>query len=411
MYQGGTTPRNEAGFQSDHPMGLPLMSYDFKAPLAEFGFTRKSYHQLNLLHLFTADFGDVLAPMGTVLPEGWDKIDPTDTEVLRYAVRKKGNSGFVFLTNFQDHAQRHDLQTSISVKTAEETLRFPGSGTMTVKEDVSAILPFNLRMDGALLKTATAQPLCILANGDTKHYFFFAPEGMATEYVFDKLTVKGKHVLRPMPGKNSTVTINTTNGKTILLTTLTKQEALQAYKVIHSDSERLILTTADLMQDGKTIRLQDTTPTITATVFPAAKGKNPYSEMTFSNTPISIEPQITTSGKRRLMVNIAENAFEGLSDLYLMVDYTGDTMQAFVDGEMVSDNFYDGEPWQISLKRFREKLTAGKGIYFYMTALHPDAKFLGDLPHAASLDFSHGNIARFNSVKIVPEYKAEFSPF
>lgn len=66
-------------------------------------YTRKSYHQLNLLHLFTANFGDVLSPMGTVLPEGWDKIDPTDAETLRYAVRKKGNSGFVFLNNFQAH--------------------------------------------------------------------------------------------------------------------------------------------------------------------------------------------------------------------------------------------------------------------------------------------------------------------
>ena len=411
MYQGGTTPRNEAGFQSDHPMGLPLMSYDFKAPLAEFGFTRKSYHQLKMLHLFTTNFGDRLAPMGTVLPEGWDKIDPTDAEVLRYAVRKKGDSGFVFLNNFQDHAKRHDLQTSISIKADNETLRFPLQGAMNVKEDVSAILPFNLDMEGALLKTATAQPLCILTNGAQRHYFFFAPEGMATEYVFDKASVKGKDILRPVAGKNSTVSIKTRSGKTILLTTLTKQEALQAYKVTYAGAERLILTSADLMQNGETIRLQDTNATITATVYPATKGKKAYREMTFSNKPVSIDPQITTSGNRRLMVNIADNAFEGVNDLYLMVDYTGDTMQAFVDGEMVSDNFYDGAPWQISLKRFRNKLIQGKGIYFYMTALHPDAKFLGDLPNRDSLDFSQGYIARFNSVKIVPEYHAGFSPF
>lgn len=408
MYQGGTTPRNDVNFQSDHPMGLPWMSYDFKAPLAEFGFTRMSYHQLKLLHLFTEDFGDVLAPMGTVLPEGSDRIDPTDAEVLRYAVRKKGDSGFVFLDNFQDHAKRHDLDVSISVKTGGGEIRFPQSGNLTVREDVSAVLPFNLDMDGALLKSATAQPLAIISDGGQKHYFFFAPEGMATEYVFDGKTVRGKAVLKPVAGRNSTVRIVTAKGKTVLLTTLTRQEALQAYKVKHDGRERLVITGADLMQDGGSIRLQQTSATITAYVFSAGKGFRTYE---FANPEADVRPVITTSGNRRLMVNLEPGAFEGVSDLYLMVDYTGDTMQAFIDGNMVSDNFFDGTPWRISLKRFRESLAAGKGIYFYMTALHPDAPFLGDLDCRDSLDFSQGNIARFNSVKIVPEYKAEFNPF
>lgn len=122
-------------------------------------------------------------------------------------------------------------------------------------------------------------------------------------------------------------------------------------------------------------------------------------------------PTITTSGNRRLMVNLDEKAFDNVSDLYLMVDYTGDTMQAFVDGEMVSDNFFDGTPWQIGLKRYKNKLTKGKGIYFYMTALHPNAPFQNDLNCKDKLDFSKGNIAKFNSVKIVSEYKVEFNPF
>lgn len=412
MYQGGTTPRNDVNFQSDHPMGLPWMSYDFKAPLAEFGFTRKSYHQLKMLHLFTEDFGDILAPMGTVLPDGAEEIDPTDASVLRYAVRKKGNSGFVFLDNFQDHTRRHDLtDVSISVLTDDGTVRFPQTGGLTVKEDASAILPFNLDLDGALLKSATAQPLAIINDNGQKHYFFFAPEGMDTEYVFDRNTVRGKAVLKPVAGKNSTVRIRTAGGKTIFLTTLTRQEALQAYKVKIGDSERLVITAADLMQYGSKIRLQQTSSTITADVFPAFNGKKEYRTYTFVNPEVDIRPAITTSGNRRLMVTLEPDAFDNVSDLYLMVDYTGDTLQAFIDGSMVSDNFFDGTPWQISLKRFRDKLAGGKGIYFYMTALHPDAPFLNDLCCRDRLDFSKGNIAVFNDVRIVPEYKAEFNPF
>ncbi len=408
MYQGGTTPRNEVNFQSDHPMGLPWMSYDFKAPLSEFGFTRKSYHQLKLLHLFTEDFGDVLAPMGTVLPEGADGIDPLDAGTLRYAVRKKGDSGFVFLNNFQDHAKRHDLSVSISVATGSGTVRFPQTGSLNIKEDISAILPFNLDLDGALLKSATAQPLAIIDGGGRKHYFFFAPEGMHTEYVFDKASVRGRSVLKPTAGKESTLRIVTSKGKTILLTTLTREEALRAYKVKYAGKERLVITGADLMQDGGVIRLQQTSATITADVFSSSADYRTY---VFENPARDIRPAVTTSGDRRLMVKLGADAFEGVSDLYLMVDYTGDTLQAFIDGNMVSDNFFDGTPWQISLKRFSDSLTTGEGIYFYMTALHPDAPFLGELDCAGSLDFSKGNIARFNSVTIVPEYSAEFSPF
>lgn len=46
-----------------------------------------------------------------------------------------------------------------------------------------------------------------------------------------------------------------------------------------------------------------------------------------------------------------------------------------------------------------------------MTALHPNAPFLNDLDCKDKLDFSKGNIAKFNSVKIVSEYKVEFNPF
>ncbi len=412
MYQGGTTPRNDVNFQSDHPMGLPLMSYDFKAPLAEFGFTRRSYHQLKLLHLFTEDFGDKLAPMGVVLPDGAAKMSPTDDSVLRYAVRKKGNGGFVFFDNFQDHAKRHDLQgVSINIEAQGENIRFPQTGEMTIKENVSGIMPFNLDMDGALLKTATAQPLAIIKNDGATHYFFFAINGIKPEYVFDKNTVKGKNILRPVAGKNSTVKVKASSGQTIQITTLTKEEAMQTYKIKANGKERLVITAADLMQDGEEVKLQQTTSTLTATVFPANNRNRAYQAYTFTNQPVTIEPQIKTSGNRRLMVNVGKDAFEQVNDLYLMVDYTGDTMQAFIDGNMVSDNFYDGEPWQISLKRFKDKLTAGKGIYFYMTPLHADAPFLDDLANKGSLDFSKGNIAQFNKVKIVPEYKATFNPF
>ena len=80
----------------------------------------------------------MLAPMQTVLPEGYEEITPANRETLRHAVRVKNNSGFVFMTNFQDHdtarIDQTDLQLALRLK--DETLMIPANGTFTLKKDV-----------------------------------------------------------------------------------------------------------------------------------------------------------------------------------------------------------------------------------------------------------------------------------
>ncbi len=408
MYQGGTTQQDKYGFMSDQPMGVPKMSYDFQAPLGEFGDTRASYHVLRVIHNFTTDFGHLLAPMGVVLPEGNDKITPENDGTLRYAVRKAGNSGFVFMTNYQDHTKRKDMTgIDLTLDLPGEKLRIPAEGTLTLKAKASAILPFNLDMDGILLKTSTAQLLARIVDNGVVHYFFFAPEGLAAEFVFE-----GKKVLRPQPGLNSTVKLKSPKGKTVLLTTLTKAEALDAYKIVAPAGEKLVITSADVMQLGQTIRLQETTPEIKLAVFPAKKGdKKYYSQIVLNNKPVDVEMQLYKASDRRFMVNLPVDAFDGVSNLYLEVDFTGDTGAAFIDGDMVTDHFYCGLPWQIGLKPFAEKLTGGKGIYFYLRGASKDAPWLKDLPEEISLDFSKGDICKLNGVRIIPEYRAEINLF
>lgn len=43
--------------------------------------------------------------MPVSLQDGQDRIDPSDSETLRYAVRSDGERGFVSIDNFQDHAR------------------------------------------------------------------------------------------------------------------------------------------------------------------------------------------------------------------------------------------------------------------------------------------------------------------
>ena len=86
MYHGGATPRGERNYFSDVAIGCPIISYDFQAPIGEFGEIRPSFHRLKLHHFFLDAFGNILAPMQVILPESQHTLVPYDKNSLRYTV-------------------------------------------------------------------------------------------------------------------------------------------------------------------------------------------------------------------------------------------------------------------------------------------------------------------------------------
>lgn len=357
MYHGGSTPKmGPTAFFSDEPMGMPKISYDFQAPLGEFGLEHGSYRALRLLHLFLNDFSSQLAPMETVLPKEYERMTPDNRETLRYAARVKGKSGFVFMVNFQDHdtARVDQKDLCLRLKFADETLRIPSQGTFTLPKDESLILPFNFQMEDALLKYATAQLLLKLDDKGTDHYFFFVPEGIHPEFVFDKTTVAGKHCYTPEAGLKSTFTVKTSGGKRFKVTTLTREQALNACKI----NGKLLITSSMVLPEAGRVRLLNMgDPVFRYVEYSSAKG---FKEQ-MKEVP-SVQPEYTFRkvGSRRLAVRFSGKEYPQVNDYFLRLDYTGDVAMAFLKGELVLDHFYYGAPWQISLKRFQQELTDGK---------------------------------------------------
>lgn len=405
MYHGGSTPKmGPTAFFSDEPMGMPKISYDFQAPLGEFGLEHGSYRALRLLHLFLNDFSSQLAPMETVLPKGYEQMTPDNRETLRYAARVKGKSGFVFMVNFQDHdtARVDQKDLCLRLKFADETLRIPSQGTFTLPKDESLILPFNFQMEDALLKYATAQLLLKLDDKGMDHYFFFVPGGIRPEFVFDKTTVAGKHCYTPEAGLKSTFTVKTSGGKRFKVTTLTREQALNACKV---DGKLLITSSMVLPEAGRVRLLNMGDPVFRYVEYPSAKG---FKEQ-MKEVP-SVQPEYTFRkvGSRRLAVRFSGKEYPQVNDYFLQLDYTGDVAMAFLKGELVLDHFYYGAPWQISLKRFQQELT-DEELGFYIRPLRKNAPFLSDLPGEAVPDFSKGSVVRIDSVQVVPQYVTTLS--
>jgi len=403
MYHGGSTPKQIGGVGSfnDEPMGMPKVSYDFQAPIGEFGLEGKMYRNLRLLHSFLADFGDRLAPMETVLPDGWEKMTPQNRDDLRYAARMKDGKGFVFMINFQDHdTLRHDmkdLQLKLNLK--DETLRIPGSGSFTLAKDQSVILPFNFEMQGALLKYATAQLLMKIDDRGTDHYFFFAPTGMATEYMFDKASVHGKNKFTPVAGFKSTFTVKTVSGKTIKVTTLTRQQALNALKV----NGKLLIADATVLPtaDGADLLCLGRN-TVDYIVYPSKLGFRPQTATVEAVTP---RFDVKKAGPRRMSVSAsALETVPQVQEYFLRINYVGDVAMAFMKGQLVQDEFYHGEPLTIGLKRYYSDLQTDP-LTFYFRPLQWNAPFLRDLPKEAVPDFSNGPVIDIKDVEIVPEYR------
>lgn len=405
MYHGGSTPKmGPTAFFSDEPMGMPKISYDFQAPLGEFGLEHGSYRALRLLHLFLNDFSSQLAPMETVLPKGYEQMTPDNRETLRYAARVRGKSGFVFMVNFQDHdtARVDQKDLCLRLKFADETLRIPSQGTFILPKDESLILPFNFQMEDALLKYATAQLLLKLDDKGMDHYFFFVPGGIRPKFVFDKTTVAGKHCYTPEAGLKSTFMVKTSGGKRFKVTTLTREQALNACKV---DGKLLITSSMVLPEAGRVRLLNMGDPVFRYVEYPSAKG---FKEQ-MKEVP-SVQPEYTFRkvGSRRLAVRFSGKEYPQVNDYFLQLDYTGDVAMAFLKGELVLDHFYYGAPWKISLKRFQQELT-DEELSFYIRPLWKNAPFLSDLPGEAVPDFSKGSVARVDSVQVVPQYVTTLS--
>lgn len=405
MYHGGSTPKqnNGVGFLSDEAMGVPKISYDFQAPIGEFGRVRDSYQYLRILHLFLQEFGHLLAPMQTVLPEGYEEITPANRETLRHAVRVKDNSGFVFMTNFQDHdtarIDQTDLQLALKLK--DETLMIPANGTFTLKKDVSAILPFNLDMNGALLKYATAQLLTRIDDNGKEHYIFCAPEGLQPEYRFDRTTLKaGKEYYKPVPGVKSTFTVTSKEGKKVMITTLTREQALNLVKL---DNRVLITKATVLPEEGRCTLLSLGENQIDYILYPSKQG---WKQQTIEVEEVHPVMEWKKVGSRRMVVHVEQPDYPQVHEYFLNIHYTGDVAMAFMNGYLELDHFYYGAPWTIGLKRFRSQLEK-YDMNFYIRPLRKDAPYLNDLPTHAIPDFNKkGENCIFRKVEVIPEYKA-----
>ena len=312
MYHGGTNPEGLTYLNETQRTiatnynDLPVKTYDFQAPLNEFGQRNPQYYMLRKLHLFMQDWGDILAPMEASFPCQQD-IQKGDDSFLRWAVRSKDGSGFIFINNYE----------RLQNLSAKKGVMLEACGVKLPKLDVPAgtmcILPINI--EG--IRYTTAQ---LIAKRDGKIYLEQIKGIPATLAI-------GNKVLKNLKAKGPEVPVY----KNYYLLTSEQAERLFISEKRDAESEKL-----DATIPFRKVKEAGALRTITIGVNKAAE--EPVDEDFEQAAVYTIDlPQDSSLFTHHCSL--------------LNIDYRGDVARLYADGKLIDDNFYNGRPFQYALWR------------------------------------------------------------
>lgn len=429
MFQGGQNPDGKLSTLQEsqttgYPNDVPVKSYDFQAPLGEFGEERGSFRKLKLVSYFLNDFGSGLAPMiahaPSVLPKG-----AADFSVPRVSVRASGDQGFIFLNNHvRDYPMPERIATQLQIKLPDETLLVPRS-PINIPTDSYFIWPFNLDLGGVNLKYSTAQLFTEIEDTDTRNFIFFAIPGIAPEFAFESadlapmkpstasVTRLGDiaYVTAKSTGFDSPLKIHTKFGKTIRVFVIDQSVAENTWKVKIDGKQHLLISADQFFADEDHIHLQATGHSdFSFRIFPPLKGLAGNRPIRLTGVsgetssfaaalpervvalrdhklckssevpPVMLGPAVSWRTQRvaqapddlafdkaaKWLIDLPPNAMNGLSELFLNVEYLGDVGRLLSGDHLLEDNFYNGLPWSVGLSRF---LAPGKSASLTLSIL------------------------------------------
>jgi len=430
MFRGGSNPKGtKLPYLNEHQ--CPKISYDYQAPIGEFGQLRPSYYRLKALHIFLNNFKDSFCLTKTILPEGSQEIKPEDADTLRYSARTDGKTGYLFLNNFQDHIEcKPKTDEKVIIRLQDGNIEIPD---ISIAAGEEAILPFNLDIEGYRLIYAKAQLLSVIRDGEIPVYFFFIPEGMNPEYVWDGKGIENidgnrisedKISVRPDSDRMSSYVIKGEHGD-VRIVTLTRKQSLMFWEIDVEGQKTAVLCNSAVTSDGSEIRVENRSmdnEKVRLLMYPARTLRRIDREGGCSETEDGIwkgvevewtekEEQVISLpvkhlGNFRYEVEIPER-YDDCKETLMLIDYMGDIGNAFVDGELISDNFCNGSVWEIGLKNAWDP---GKGnrITFVVNPVKENVRIDVSSVMAGRMEKTEGRKAVIENVRVRPVYEAVF---
>ena len=406
MYHGGTNlvgKNHTLNENQDTPYmnynDLPVMTYDFQAPLGEFGQTNDQYHWLRRMHIFLTDFGEELSDMDCCLPE--DAVDDAQgDDRLRWAVRSDGKSGFVFVNNYQRMKNLSEKQNvHFSLTLPDETIIFP-ENSFTVPSGAAFYMPFNLHIADMNIKYATAQPFARIHEADKETVFFAAIDGVPVEMLLQGVSsatipgIKGCDGLlfKDFP-TNNPVDIETVKGNKLRIVVLDEETSLKTYKAAIDGQEYMFISNSGLSFKGNDIIMEqwgnscfwlavypelslsgadksETKEEGFLTVYSTSNQTAATQEVEVKTISESVSSRIVPIGSMGVAKQPSDSDFNKFAakwlisgidklnnaeNLFLKITYKGDVARVYSDSILVEDNFCNGKPMYVPVSKLKGK--------------------------------------------------------
>lgn len=423
MYHGGSQGMGEKSTLQEsqatgYPNDLPVISYDFQAPAGEYGQIRESYHRLRLQHLLLAEVGAQLATMPmtlpSVVPAGLD-----DTHTVRWAVRSDGHSGFIFVNNYQPSTDALPAHDDVQFRLALDGggLTVP-SLPVTIPAGAHFIWPFNLPLGQDLtLLSATAQLITSLPTDAGICHVFSRTSSIPAEFVVQFPADDGgphRTLCPEVPLGSGPVLIPLAEGVSVLL--VDEAASLRLWKADFAGAPRIVLADSLVVSDGELL-LDISTSEQLIGVFPPitqlhtavgsladisrAPNLGPFSMFSVSVPAAALETTLAVRLEKaadgpapiraggahqracapldgdyadaaRYVIAFTPEELASGPDQLLRITWTGDAARAYVHGQLISDNYWNGLPWDIDLSAHREAILR-HGLSIQAFPFNPDA--------------------------------------
>lgn len=458
MLQGGQNPESkrttlEESQATGYPNDLPIKSYDFQAPLGAYGQERASLARMKLYQYFLNSFGEDLAPMIVHAPEKLPE-DPADFSVPRAAVRTQGERGFLFVNNaVRNYAMPERKQMQFAIQLPSGLLRVPEQ-PVNLPSGSYFIWPLHMPIGKADLLYSTAQPFTRL-EAKTPEYVFAAVRGIAPEFVFSATSIyaiqadsgrvirrDGRWIVRSiLPGAR--ITLTSRDGAKACILLLSAEQAEQAWKIRDEGRERLLLTPQQvIIRESGAVHLQSLgIPHFAFKILPAPKhapqaslvlgesGKGEYAAQAKEKQlavqieqdrvagvipPIHLAPppswrtegvaqapeegELPQAAAWRIL--LPAHLLDGLSDAFLRIHYQADVARLYEGTRLLDDDFYNGNPWEIGLKRYAPV----SELRLHLQPLRKDAPVYFELPRPVVFD-ANAQAAQLEKIELIPQYE------
>ncbi|MEJ3655063.1 beta-galactosidase [Actinomycetes bacterium KLBMP 9759] len=461
MFHGGSHPTDGATTMQEslitgYPNDLPVVNYDFQAPLGEYGQVRPSFARLRLQHHLLHAAGTQLAPACFVEPDHGPR-DLDDRDTLRWSVRTDGRSGFIFVNNHQPGGEELAAHTGVRfglTDAAGAELVLP-SEPVDIPTGAYFAWPFRFELPGGVvLEWASAQLVAVLDDLVVLTQTASVPVELAFAGPIDGDIgggdigggdigggqALGDGVVRvrvPQPGRDAVVhagglrflVLDEASALALTIGELWGRRRLVIGDGVHvvPDGTRLYV---ECGAEGGALAIH---PPVDALSAPGAALRDAGSDELFARWTVA--PEASASRKVELIelrgadgpaprrtggpleraaaptdehfataaqygVELDPGDLGGVHRLLLRLNWVGDVGRAEIGGRVVADQFWHGAPWEIDLLRHRADLEEGEPLRLRLLPFDPGAAI--HVPEHLRPDRP---VLRIDHVELVPVHR------